>query len=124
MKYNMVLSEFPFNKIKYEGRKVDIRLFDKKRQQLKINDLIDYENFSSKEHLVCEVKGIAIFDNFSDLVDFLTPEMIGYDNKEEVIIRLNRAYPLEEQKKFNVMGIFIKEVPSVMREKFRTELER
>ena len=43
MQYKMDLSEFSFNKIKV-GRKIDMRLFDKKRQNLKIGDVIEYEN--------------------------------------------------------------------------------
>ncbi len=106
----MDLSEFSFNKIK-AGRKVDMRLFDKKRQSLKIGDIIEYENINNpREHMECLVLGTAIFDNFSNMVDCLTPQMLGYFNKDEVILRLNRAYPLDMQKNFNVMAIFIKNV--------------
>ena len=44
------------------------------------------------------------------MVDCLTPQLLGYDNKEEVILRLNRAYSLEQQKDFNVMAIFIQNI--------------
>lgn len=40
----------------------------------------------------------------------MTPQLLGYDNKEEVILRLNRAYSLEQQKDFNVMAIFIQNI--------------
>lgn len=108
MLYKMDLSEFSFNKIK-AGRKVDLRLFDKKRQSLKIGDTIEYENINNpKEHLKCLVLGLAIFDNFSNLVDCLTPQMLGYKDKEEVMLRVNRGYSLEQQKNFNVTAIFIR----------------
>ncbi len=110
MRYKMDLSEFSFNKIQ-AGRKVDIRLYDKKRQSLKIGDIIEYENINNpREHMECLVLGTAIFDNFSNMVDCLTPQMLGYFNKDEVILRLNRAYSLDLQKNFNVMAIFIKNV--------------
>ena len=106
----MDLSEFSFNRIK-AGRKVDMRLFDKKRQSLKIGDVIEYENLNNPhEHLLCQVLGTAVFDNFGNMVDCLTPQLLGYDNKEEVILRLNRAYSLEQQKDFNVMAIFIQNI--------------
>ncbi len=112
MQYKMDLSEFSFNKIK-AGRRVDMRLFDKKRQNLKIGDVIEYENINNpRERMECLVLGTAVFDNFSNMVDCLTPQLLGYDNKEEVILRLNRAYSLEMQKDFNVMAIFIKNVTS------------
>lgn len=59
---------------------------------------------------MCQVLGTAVFDNFSNMVDCLTPQMLGYDNKEEVILRLNRAYSLDMQKNFNVMAIFIQNI--------------
>ena len=110
MQYKMDLSEFSFNRIK-AGRRVDMRLFDKKRQSLKIGDMIEYENINNPhEHIECLVQGMAVFDNFSNMIDCLTPQMLGYDNKEEIILRLNRAYSLDLQKNFNVVAIFIKNV--------------
>lgn len=110
MQYKMDLSEFSFNKIK-AGRRVDMRLFDKKRQSLKIGDMIEYENINNPhEHVECLVQGMAVFDNFSNMIDCLTPQMLGYDDKEEIILRLNRAYSLDLQKNFNVVAIFIKNV--------------
>ena len=110
MQYKMDLSEFSFNKIK-AGRRVNMRLFDKKRQSLKIGDMIEYENINNPhEHIECLVQGMAVFDNFSNMIDCLTPQMLGYDNKEEIILRLNRAYSLDLQKNFNVVAIFIKNV--------------
>ena len=112
MQYKMDLSEFSFNKIK-AGRRVDMRLFDKKRQNLKIGDVIEYENINNpRERIECLVLGTAVFDNFSNMVDCLTPQLLGYDNIEEVILRLNCAYSLEMQKDFNVMAIFIKNITS------------
>ena len=110
MKYQMDLGEFSFNKIK-SGRRVDMRLFDKKRQSLKIGDTIEYVNTNNPaERIECQVLGLAVFDNFDSMVECLTPQMMGYDNKNEVLVRLNRAYSKEMQKNFNVVAIFIKDV--------------
>ena len=112
MQYKIDLSEFSFNKIK-AGRRVDMRLFDKKRQSLKIGDVIEYENLNNpRERIVCLVLGTAVFENFSNMVDCLTPQMLGYTNKEEVILRLNRVYSVEQQKDFNVMAIFLRNITS------------
>jgi ASC-1-like (ASCH) protein len=124
MKYQMDLSEFSYNKIK-AGRRIDMRLLDKKRQALKIGDTIEYSNINKPgERMECQLLGMAIFDNFSNLVDCLTPQMLGYDNKEEVILRLNRAYPLDIQKEFNVTALFIKDITPLPRELYRGELVR
>jgi len=123
MKYQMELSEFSFNKIK-AGRKVDLRLFDKKRQSLKIGDVIEYTNLNNPcEHMECLVLGMAVFDNFENLVECLTPQMLGYNSKQEIIIRLNRAYSLEKQKDFNAAAVFVRNVTPVYREIVRDEAE-
>ena len=107
MKYQMDLGEFSFNKIK-SGRRVDMRLFDKKRQSLKIGDTIEYVNTN----------------NPAERIECLTPQMMGYDNKNEVLVRLNRAYSKEMQKNFNVVAIFIKDVTPPIIEILRGENER
>lgn len=123
MKYQMDLSEFSFNKIK-GGRRMDLRLFDKKRQSIKIGDVIEYTNLNNpREHLECQVQGMAIFENFESLVDCLTPQMLGYDSKQEILIRLNRAYSKEKQKDFNAVAIFIRNVTAAYREIMRDEAE-
>lgn len=109
-KYQMELGEFSFNKIK-AGRKLDMRLFDKKRQSLKIGDVIEYINMNNPhERMECKLLGMAVFENFSNLIDCLTPQMLGYPNKEEVLVRMNRAYSKEMQKDFNVVALFIQDI--------------
>lgn len=123
MKYQMSLSEFSFNKIR-AGRRMDLRLFDKKRQSIKIGDVIEYTNLNNpREHLECQVLGMAIFENFEDLIDSLTPQLLGYDSKKELLIRLNRAYSEEKQKDFNAAAIFIRNVTPLYREFIRGEAE-
>ena len=123
-KHQMELGEFSFNKIK-AGRKLDMRLFDKKRQALKIGDTIEYINYNNPiEHMECKVQGFAVFDNFSTMIDCLTPNLMGYCDKEEILIRLNRAYSTEQQKDFNVIAIFIEDVTPPLLETLRGAKER
>lgn len=124
MKYSFEVHEFVFNKIKSGARKVGVHLFDKQSQQVKIRDVLVMVNAVTKEKLECEVKGLAIFENFSDLVDGLTPQLIGYKSKEEVMVRLNRLYPKEQQLVYNVIGIFLKPLDYRWREIARDEIER
>lgn len=115
----MAIHSFSFNKIKKGERKIDLRLFDKKRQQLKIGDTIEFGCTENNETIMCLVKGIAIFENFEDLVTYITPQSLGYEDVGEVLLRLERLYPLEEQKKFNVVGIFIEDISLDILEKVR-----
>ena len=107
MKYIIDVHEFSFNKIKNGTRKIAVHLFDKQTQKVKINDVLEIRNTSNKESLECIVKGLAIFDNFSDLTDSLTPQSLGYTSKEEVLIRINRMYSKELQQNLNAVAFFL-----------------
>lgn len=124
MKYSITVHEFSFNKIKSGSRKIGVQLLDKKAQQVKLHDVLEMQNSATGEKLECEVIGMAIFDNFDDLVDAVTPQALGYHDKEEIMIRLNRIYPAELQKELNAVGFFIKVLPEKVNVKQRSEKER
>lgn len=121
MKYVMNSNYISFNKMKNGERSVEVRLFDKKRQQLKIGDIIEFVNIETKEKLLTQLKGIAIFENFSDMVDYLTPQLLGYPNKEELILRFERLYPVDMVARFNIVGLFIKNINADLLEIVRDE---
>ncbi len=124
MKYSILVHEFSFNKIKNGTRKIGVHLFDKQAQQIKLHDVLEMHNSANGEILNCEVTGIAIFDNFSDLIDALTPQALGYDNKNEVMIRLARVYPEKMQKAMNAVGFFTRPLVEKVNIKYRPEMER
>ena len=124
MKYTLPVHEFSYNKIKNGSRKVGVHIFDKNAQQIKIHDILELCNTSTKEKLSCEVLGIAVFDNFNDLIDALTPQALGYNNKKEVMLRLERIYPLKVQKACNCVGFFLKKIDDDVNFNVRPELER
>lgn len=49
MKYTMKSNYISFNKMKNNECHVEVRLFDKKRQQLKIGDVIEFVNSRTQE---------------------------------------------------------------------------
>ena len=107
MKYPINFHEFSLNKIKNGSRKIAIHVFDKNSQKIKIHDILNIRNISTGENLDCIVKGIALFDNFSDLTDALSPQSLGYDNKAEVMIRINRMFSTELQSNLNAVAFFL-----------------
>ncbi len=124
MKYSIPVHEFSFNKIKNGSRKIGVHLLDKKAQQIKLHDIIEMCNSSTSEKICCEVTGIAIFDNFDDLINALGYQALGYDNKEEVMLRLARIYPQEAQRELNAVAFFIKPQFEKINLKYRSEIER
>lgn len=114
---------FAYNKILGGRRKIDIRPYSKRFHGLRVGDLIDYVNIETKSRLSREIKGIALFDDFNTLIEMLPPELIGYDDKEEIRIRVERMYPKEIQKENGVCALFIDE-PSVRKVMKTAYLER
>lgn len=42
------------------------------------------------------------------MVDYLTPQLLGYDDKDELMLRFERLYPADMVSKFNLVGLFVK----------------
>lgn len=124
MKHVLSVHEFSFNKIKKGTRRVGVHLLDKQMQKVKLHDVIEMHNVSDGDVLECEVVGIAIFDNMEDLVDAIGPHALGYDNKEEVMVRVNRLFSKEMQDTFNAVGFYLRPVVSWARVMSRSEYER
>lgn len=124
MKYSISIHEFSFNKIKNGTRKISVHLLDKKTQQIKLHDIIEMCNSATSEKISCEITGIAIFDNFEDLINALGYQSLGYDNKKEVMIRLARMFPEEAQQALNAVAFFIKPQFERANLKYRSEIER
>lgn len=120
-----VIRVYPFSYHKILGgqRKIDIRPYSPALQTLQVGDMIEYVNLETKESTVREIKGIALFPDFETLIRLLPPEMIGYNNREEIRIRIERLYRKEEQEKYGVCALFIEE-PSIKRLMKINNLER
>lgn len=55
------------------------------------------------------------------MVDYLTPQLLGYDNKDELMLRFKRLYPADMVSKFNLVGLFVKNMTTELLEKARDE---
>ena len=105
MKHRMFLWRFAFDKIVNGTKRVEMRLFDQEHQKIKLNDVIEFVCQETQEKVLCLVRGLLVFERFDDLVALLPAQVFGYDNKEEVRIRINRRFSLEEQLTNHAMGI-------------------
>ena len=105
---------FAYNKILGGQRKIDIRPYTVPLQSLQVNDIIEYQNIETGNTTAREVKGIALFPDFETLIRLLPPEMIGYSDREEIRVRVERMYSKAEQEKYGVCALFIEE-PSIKR---------
>jgi ASC-1-like (ASCH) protein len=103
---------FAYSKIASGVRKIDIRPYYDKIRNVKVGDSIDYINAVDNKRATRKVTGIAIFDDFDTTIKMLDPELIGYENREEIRVRVERMYSKEDIKKHGVCALFI-DIPSV-----------
>ena len=111
-KHQIEVYPFAFNKILSNDRKIDVRPYTKNMHDIAVGDMVDYVNLENKESVVREVKGIALFDDFETMINMLSPELIGYKSRKEVMLRVERMYSKDIEQKNGVMAIFL-DIPKV-----------
>ena len=92
-------------------KKIELRLYDEKRQQISIGDEIVFVNTDDGKRLQTKVLGLHIFPSFQELYATMPLLMCGYT--EETLSKaspkdMERFYSPERQKQYGVIGIEIK----------------
>ncbi len=108
MKHYMKLKPFPFEMIKSGRKTIELRLFDEKRQKIKVGDDIEFTNTQTGELITAEVTALHRFDSFEELYKCLPLLKCGYtdDNISSACYTdMNEYYSENEQEKYGVLGI-------------------
>ena len=107
-KIHMNLTPSPFAMIKSGQKTVELRLFDEKRQQIKVGDTIVFTNTATGEALSKTVVKLHRFDSFDELyrsLDLLqcgyTPENVAQAQPSDML----QYYSAQEQAQYGVVGI-------------------
>ncbi len=106
--HKMKLNATPFKMIKSGEKTIELRLYDEKRQQIKVGDKIVFTNNTTEETLNATVVKLHRFDNFDELYKTLPMLKCGYttDNIDTATpADMEQYYSVEEQKKYGVVGI-------------------
>ncbi len=106
----MKLKSVPFEMIKSGLKTIELRLFDEKRQQIKVGDTIVFTNVTTGEALNVTVKKLHLFDNFEELYKSLPLLQCGYTEQNVAdanFADMEKYYSVEEQSKYSVVGIEI-----------------
>lgn len=111
MIHEMDLRHDSFEKIKEKTKTIEMRLNDKKRSHIKIDDTIEFTNISNGEKINCLVKDIFKYSNFKELYQHHNKVQIGYgkdeeDNPSDML----EYYSEEDIEKFGVIGVEIKAI--------------
>jgi len=106
--HTMRLMPNPFDKIKNGSKKIELRLYDEKRQIINIGDHIIFEKEPEREERVeTKVTALLRYENFSDLFDDFPSEIFGGRSKEDLLLGVHKFYSKEKEKEYGVLGIKI-----------------
>ena len=108
MIHKMKLKEEPFENIKNGTKTIEFRLYDEKRQKVKIGDKIEFSKLPDlQEKILVDVLDIYKDRTFKELFERLI------ENKKEIERKTNSMYQFyskEQEKKYGVVGIKIKKL--------------
>lgn len=97
-----------FDYIQTGNKRIELRLNDEKRKDIKVGDKIIFEELVDNPRYI-ETKVIDLFysDNFNNIINKFNIELLAdkSSNKEELLSVLNDIYTIENQSKYGVIGI-------------------
>lgn len=106
MIHKMKLNESPFERIKNGTKTIEFRLYDEKRQQIKIGDNIEFSKLPElKEKILVEVLDIYKDVNFEKLLKKIFNDKEEIERKTQTMLNY---YTHEQEKEYGVVGIRIK----------------
>ena len=102
-----------FDFIKDGTKRIELRLFDEKRQQININDIIEFKIEPEQiDSLKVKVIGLLRYRSFEDLFEDFPIEILADRSmtKSELLNALEEFYTPEKQEKYGVLGIKIAKI--------------
>ena len=98
-----------FDFIKGGTKRIELRLYDEKRQSIQLGDIIEFAK-SDDEKFKAEVVGLLRYDSFADLFEDFDISILADSSmtKQELLEVLGEFYSEEKQAEFGVIGIRIK----------------
>ena len=110
MEHEMKLQPEYYNFILNGTKRIEIRLFDEKRQQIKIGDTIKFlKEPELKESFNARVIGLLRYNSFDDMFKDFDISILSDKSmiKEGLLGVLEQFYTKEKQKRYGVLGIRI-----------------
>lgn len=120
MKHFMKLHDEPFELISKGIKTFELRLYDEKRQSIKVGDEIVFSRRSDPgSALLCAVTSIRVFGSFDELYRALPLLECGYNEETLLTAKpddMARYYSPDKEKAYGVVGIGIKMLNGVINE--------
>ena len=100
-----------YNLLKSGAKTVELRLWDEKRQLIKVGDQIIFSDLSNPDDTFTgQVLALHRANSFDKLCDIISPAQAGFATKEELIDCLQEFYTPEAQAQYGVVGIEVKKI--------------
>lgn len=107
MYHHMKLQLKPFEKICSGTKQIEIRLFDEKRQQLKIGDVITVTKMDDEsKNVQTRIINLIRFDSYKNLFGAYNPALYGGENRDEYE-SMYQYYSREEEQEYGVLAIHL-----------------
>lgn len=111
MNHKMSVQTKYYNLLKNGTKKIELRLFDKKRQIINIDDNILFSDSSnSEDNFEAVVTQLHKAPTFEELFTTIDVKDTGEDNTTTMVNVLEEFYPKEKQLEHSVVGIEVKRV--------------
>ena len=107
MLHQMKLRKNPFEKIRAGHKTIELRLYDEKRQRIRVGDQIEFTNLADlSQKLVTQVVALHRFDSFAELFRALPASAMGYTPDQIPDPGdMEAYYSKDEQALYGVVGI-------------------
>lgn len=113
MEHVLKLQPKYFDYINNGTKRIELRLYDEKRQKINIEDIIVFKKEPELEvTLKVKVIGLLRYDSFEKLFEDFDIELLADKSmtKKELLNALEEFYTIEKQKKYGVIGIRIEKL--------------
>lgn len=110
MIYEFKLQPKYYNFILKGTKRIELRLYDEKRQNIKLGDTIKFlKEPELNEFFDAKVIGLIRYNSFEELINDFDINILAdiSVSKKELINELNKFYAKDDQKKYGVLGIKI-----------------
>ena len=113
MKHILKLQPKYFDYINNGTKRVELRLYDEKRQKINIGDTIIFQKEPELETtMIVKVIGLLRYNTFEELFDDFNIEIMADKSmtKQELLNVLEEFYTPKKQKQYGVVGIHIEKI--------------
>ncbi len=113
MEHILKLQPKYFDYINYGTKRIELRLYDEKRQKIAIGDTIIFQKESElKTTMRVKVIGLLRYNTFKELLEDFNIEIMADKSmtKQELLNVLEEFYTPEKQKQHGVIGIRIEKI--------------